>query len=535
MAIHNQGGQITGALQVLNKENDEIFNQEDIELLSAFTSMVGVCLENANAYAELQSERQSLEIKVIERTAELAMAKSETDQILNAVEEGLFLLYQSRDKYIIGAEHSLALASIFETDELRSKNFLHILTRFITKEVVNKTTLFLDLMFKIEKKQSFLLKLNPLNLVEAVFVSSGNMKFLKFKFERVVSNNSIDHLMVTVRDITEEVKLKEKLLESEEKIKREREIIYTILQSEPGTIEEYISGLEHDLESINTALKKGGCKDAGSSIALLTNLFRIVHSIKGNAALLNFSLLAQKANEIETRFGELINSQKAGYADLVEALFLCRSLHPFLMGLKHSLAKIQSFQGQKKATGQFERQLMKVVEKSAAESNKSVDLDFQNFDASLLPASNQKRWKDIVIQVVRNAISHGIEPVAERQLAAKEVTGKIFLSTASEEGGTRLTIEDDGAGMDEKKIAEKAIAMGIITSRQLETMDQSEILRLIFHARLSTSDKATDLSGRGMGMNIIDDALNSMGGSIEIETKRGVFTRFTFHFPGQVE
>lgn len=535
MPVHNQQGKIIGALQVLNKLDGGIFTHEDDELLTAFTAMVGVCLENARAYEELAAERNSLEDKVVERTAELAMAKAETDQILQAVAEGLFLLYKSGDNFIIGAGHSDALGTIFEQKELRSKSFLNAIAAFLEPQVIDKTRLFLELMFDAQKKQAVLLKLNPLATVKAAFPESGSTKYLRFRFNRVLDEGKpgsaavVDHLMVTVSDISHEMVLQQKLERTEEKNRRHMELLLAILQSEPATLSEFLNDLNLDLEQANQLLREEAGTDAAGRRNLLVDVYRVVHSIKGNSSLLNFESLTGLAHQIESQIDSLILSDAVETAQLSQIGERLDELGQLSEELRTWLDKIATFQaaisGQQKMDFLL-RSLQSSLEKAAFSQKKEILFETKNFQPDAIAPAVRKSVKDMLLQLVRNSAIHGIETPEDRIAAGKSREGHVELRSEIRDGRLVISLEDDGAGINIGKVADQLVHQKRVTPEALAEMGESDRLRLIFAAGVSTHDGVSEFAGRGMGMSIVSENARQIGAEIVVESVQGRFTRF---------
>ena len=138
---------------------------------------------------------------------------------------------------------------------------------------------------------------------------------------------------------------------------------------------------------------------------------------------------------------------------------------------------------------------------------------------------------DPLVHLIRNAIDHGIEPPEEREASNKSRTGKIVLSAAQEGNNIVIFVVDDGRGIDVEKIKNKAIEKGLITQKRAESMSTKELLDLIFLPGFSTADKVSDVSGRGVGMDVVKTNLSKINGSIDIYTQPGKGTRFTIKLP----
>ncbi|GAF26454.1 chemotaxis protein histidine kinase and related kinases [Moorella thermoacetica Y72] len=138
---------------------------------------------------------------------------------------------------------------------------------------------------------------------------------------------------------------------------------------------------------------------------------------------------------------------------------------------------------------------------------------------------------DPLIHLLRNAIDHGIEEPEVRLRQGKPRHGTVRLKAFHQENQIVITVEDDGAGMDAEKIKAKAIAKGLISPESAARLSRREALDLIFLPGLSTSDKVTDVSGRGVGMDIVRNHIEKINGTIDIRTTPGKGTCFTIKLP----
>jgi two-component system chemotaxis sensor kinase CheA len=138
---------------------------------------------------------------------------------------------------------------------------------------------------------------------------------------------------------------------------------------------------------------------------------------------------------------------------------------------------------------------------------------------------------DPLMHMVRNALDHGIEPADQRAAAGKPARARLTL-TATERGNrVRMTIADDGRGLDKPRILAKAIELGLIAPDAASSMSDAEIGRLILRPGFSTAEVVTELSGRGVGMDVVESTLQRLGGAIDVETTPGHGSRFTLTIP----
>ncbi len=138
---------------------------------------------------------------------------------------------------------------------------------------------------------------------------------------------------------------------------------------------------------------------------------------------------------------------------------------------------------------------------------------------------------DPLTHMVRNAVDHGIETPADRAAAGKPNPGTVRLGASHQAGQVVIEISDDGKGLDGEKVAASALAKGVITREQFQGMPERDKMALIFFPGVSTAQKVSDVSGRGVGMDVVKTNLDKLGGKIEIDSTAGAGTRFRIKLP----
>ena len=172
-----------------------------------------------------------------------------------------------------------------------------------------------------------------------------------------------------------------------------------------------------------------------------------------------------------------------------------------------------------------------IIRKMAIENGKEIELVIQGemieVDRRIL-----EEMKDPLLHLIRNCIDHGIEKPEERKLKKKYSKGTITLSITHKEGNKfEILISDDGAGISLDKVKSAALKLGVITSEEINKMEEKEVLSLIFRSGISTSSIITDISGRGLGLAIVRDTVEKLNGIISIETKQNEGTTFRIILP----
>lgn len=180
----------------------------------------------------------------------------------------------------------------------------------------------------------------------------------------------------------------------------------------------------------------------------------------------------------------------------------------------------------KKVFGRFPR----VVRDIARSMNKEVTLEMQGEDTDL-DKNLVEALADPLVHLVRNAVDHGIEQPAERAAAGKARAGTLLLSAEQEGDHIRLTIADDGAGMDAELLRRKVVEKGLMDADAAARLDERECYNLIFMPGFSTKAEISDISGRGVGMDVVKTRIAQLNGVVEIDSQLGKGTRIIIKVP----
>lgn len=174
--------------------------------------------------------------------------------------------------------------------------------------------------------------------------------------------------------------------------------------------------------------------------------------------------------------------------------------------------------------------LPRLVRDLAREEGKEVDFSVTGGDIEL-DRSILEELTDPLVHILRNAIDHGIEYPEERERLGKSSRGKITLNAYRERDLVILEVSDDGVGMDPHKIKESAISRGVIRKEQADLLSDDDLILLTFMPNLSTSKEVSDISGRGVGMDVVKTKVESLGGSVNLEAPKGIGTKVILVLP----
>ncbi len=474
-------------------------------------------------FLELAAQRRMLQ----QQNIELIAAKRNTDNIFENVEQGIFLIGQD---LAIKPQYSRSLSEMLSEENLVGRNLLEILKSGLDNNLKQSVEDYLQLLFNEEIDEHNLLELNPLWEMPYKIQASDEIKYLSFKFKRIYIDDELAELIVTVSDHTQRVTLRSQLHKVEAQSLRNLELV-KILDMEPSLVREFLYQTDQDLKKASQLMR-----DKNRTPETVEYIYRIIHSIKGNASLLGMDLIADKTHHIE----EIILSldiQPTALDDRMEELQgMFKELFQILNEIHQLIDKMKHFQKYFDRKSGYEGGILlkafsNLIENLGREYNRRFNFDYKEFDISLIPDGKLLLIKDVMIQLFRNAAIHSYQPSEERKKQGKPEEVTLSLSARKENGYLRITFEDDGRGLQYEKIKKRALESKKVTPAQLQKMDKSQIAEMIFLNGITTAGKADLTAGRGVGMNVIKSKLKEAQGNIEVESEEGEFCRFKITLP----
>ncbi len=215
-----------------------------------------------------------------------------------------------------------------------------------------------------------------------------------------------------------------------------------------------------------------------------------------------------------------------------ELRHLALELHRVNRGFERHLEELQDgiLDVRMVPLGQVFDKLARIVRQVAREHEKEVRLVVTGAETEVDKLIVEE-LSDPLMHIIRNAIDHGIESPKVRELAGKPTTGTLALNAFQKGNHVLIEIEDDGAGMNESKLLEAAVRKGMIAREVAGDISREETLNLIFAPGFSTSASVTDISGRGVGMDVVKTNISRLGGVIDVQSEHGIGSKFTITLP----
>ncbi|MEY4514334.1 MAG: hypothetical protein RLZZ450_6456 [Pseudomonadota bacterium] len=215
-----------------------------------------------------------------------------------------------------------------------------------------------------------------------------------------------------------------------------------------------------------------------------------------------------------------------------ELRYLSTELHRIARGFERNLTELQDgiLDVRMVPLGQVFDKLARVVRQAARDARKEIRLEVKGSETEVDKLIVEE-LSDPLMHLIRNAIDHGIEPVDRRLELGKPSVGVLSLNAYQKGNHVVIEVIDDGAGMDPARLTKRAIERGIIDADEAREMSRDDVLNLIFLPGFSTTDRITDLSGRGVGMDVVKTNISKLGGVIDIRSEVGKGTSVNITLP----
>lgn len=460
----------------------------------------------------------------------LQVARNEYVSILSNVSDGLFLIDREGK---VGGQYSAALEDILERRDLGGSRFVELLEHHLPPAALQSTRDFLELTFDKDKPFRMIERFNPLCDAEFAFASAdgdARAKHLQFLFKRIEGDAQVNQIMVLVRDVTKQKELAIEIEETRQKTNSEMELFYKILFVEPEMLAQFLEGARQDVASINQTLADKRLAPA----EVLKAIFRHAHAIKGDADMLGLDIIAGKAQELETGIAETAQKPAPESDDFLSLVLMLNDLKTAVDRIADVVGKWTVRRGDPDGGAvrdSLGSALDKLAQRVAARHGKRVALDCDLAAALSLQPEKRKKVQDILVQLVRNSVYHGIETPEERLRKGKPAAGAITIAARREGGNLRVNYADDGQGLDVDKIRRKAIQNKLVTAKEAEAMSERDVHALIFKPNFSTADEVGTSAGRGVGMDLVRQLLRDLGGRLTLASRRNASLRFELQLP----
>ena len=531
-----------------------------------------------------------------ETDAEADAARRETQEIMQTVSTGLFLL----DKDLkIGQQHSQALTTIMGTQDLAGENLASVLRGRISEKDLSTTKQFIEQLYNPRVKEKLVESLNPLNKIMLHDLSgeeSTDRRFLDFKFSRVYEDKEIARILVNVNDVSDAVYLEQRLERERSQNDMQIEMLTTILNVNPKIVKEFISNTKTYIEKMNDTLKNPGSSQQELE-RKLNAIYRDMHSLKGEASALKLHSFTKIATDAEDKLSALQAQPQLIGSDFLPLTVYLDDLYSLSNTIKKlgdridqaapsstqptAAARPKSAIAPAVAVSHPEETLHKTaapttisevaavasaalsghtlddidieagdfielndtpdnhqalyyrdfVQQIATRQGKKVELLSDSLGDVEIPEHLSKVVKEVSIQLLRNAVVHGIELPTIRIAAGKPAVGVINLHLQQDADKFLMVIQDDGQGINFDKIRDKLVSTGRFKSEAAAALNRSQLLKYLFASGFSTKFDVDEDGGRGVGLDVIRNQIKEHGGKLNVNSEFGKMTRFVITLP----
>jgi two-component system, chemotaxis family, sensor kinase CheA len=484
-----------------------------------------------------------------------AEAERQVDNLLGTVREGLFLV--TRDGRIGGA-HSDSLPALLHVPAPAGQSFEELLRPLVDDKTLLAASKYLGLLRKGKVNEELIESVNPLGQVEVSLPRAqgpAELRYLSFSFRRARGTaGSNDLVFGAVADVTERVLLQRELEQLRTDQDSHSALLLQLLRAGPLQLGAFLNSVDVGVRRCNALLRSPGTSQPELQ-QKIQGVFREMHTLKGEAAALGLQSFVQRTHSVEDLLDALRAQPALGGDDFVpavvrldelldhaqlvtsmqEQLVLARSTATAADDLppeRHGDTAVIASPGTSASPrpSGLEQSLQRLAKEITASGERAVRLVCEGLER--VPVEYQAPVRDLCIQLVRNAIVHGIEPTGARAAAGKPPVGTVrirFNDANAHEYS--LLVEDDGQGLSPERIRERALERGLLDAQQAAALDRSGAFRLIFQSGFSTAAAVTEHAGRGVGLDVVNSTVRECGGRIGLATATGKYTRFKTVFP----
>lgn len=490
---------------------------------------------------------------------QLSEARQETDDIMATVSDGLFLLDKDLN---IGGQYSLNLTSILGQKRIANRSLSDLLENVVAQRDLDVAKSFIGLLFDQRKKANLINDLNPLDKVETQISDDRgyfDTRYLTFNFSRVYDGKEIKKVLVGVSDITKQTELENRLEFERSQNEQQMDMLTSILHSDIGMLDSFIRHANGCNVKINDILKRP--EQSQASLKSKANaIFVEVHGLKGEASALKLDGFVSVTETFEEKLQHLKKQAKITGEDFLPLAVSLDELISVTNRMEGIIERLGSFAKQhsldaittsgvdnerkdhvatNKTTGEHEQQDAKLTEQAlthyysnfaqeiAERNGKEVSLAMRGLDKLVKNDSERVDvLKEVTVQMLRNAVVHGIETPEIRQANGKTTVGKLQIGYIENASLAELSIMDDGQGINYGKLRQKAVEMGLVSADKSQALQPKQLAAVMFSSGISTAEESNQDAGRGVGLDVIKERVKSLNGKISVHSAPGKGTKF---------
>jgi HPt (histidine-containing phosphotransfer) domain-containing protein len=471
--------------------------------------------------------------------------REQMGDILDTVKDGLFLLDQDLR---VGAVRSRALGVLLRRENLEGVHFEDLLRDLVPAKTLDTAVKYVKLLWGERANENLIRSINPLAEVEVSF-DRGNglrdVRHLEFEFHRVKGAQGVRQVLVSINDVTSRILLAREAADAQAGAQAQTEMLLGILKLEPAQLGGFLSNCKATLAQVNSILKVPA-RETAAYRDKVEQVFREMHRLKGEAATIGVTTVESRVHEFEDLLSGLRGREKLDGNDFLPLVVRLDDLLAHVASIRELLERLGEMRtaAQASVTQMMPTQhvpdtpqdlgttLANLAHRIATDQGKRVRLLSEGLER--IPAPYRRAVQDTVVQLLRNAVAHGIELPELRREAGKDEVGRIVVRFEAVTDGYQLTMEDDGAGIIAEDVRTAAVRRGLLTEAEAAALDVKSVLSLIFRSGFSTRDGADRDAGRGVGLDVVRRGAEELGGRVGVATSPGRATRFRVLLPAEL-
>lgn len=458
-------------------------------------------------------------------------AREETGRILGAVHQGLFLLTDERR---VGQQRSASLDQLFERPLLPGTDFNDFLDGITSPENASAARDYIDLLFDRKMKQSLLVQLNPLQEIELLPGprQRKGLTHLSFEFDQIREDGQVVALLVSVFDVSQKLRLERQLAGAEARADQEIALLLGVLDHNPNEIATFLHRTRDTLQLINGELQHiQPTRQAYPQ--LVDRIARIVHGMKGEAASLGCASISRAAHDFEDGLQPLRRRDDLAGDDLIPVAVALNGLLAEIAKVEAVIRRLQQFANHRDdqspggSLADSLRRIERYTLKVASDLDKPVRFESRAPALDQLPPEVASLFGEVLPQLVRNAVVHGIETPDERARLGKPASGLIRVELEQTTDGTlSLSVHDDGRGLSAARLRRVLADRQRYAPAEIAALSDEQVIATLFEPGFSSLDRADQHAGRGDGLFVVREAIRQLGVRLRIQSHPDSHTRF---------
>lgn len=503
-------------------------------------------------------------LRKLRKSAEEAYAaQRETNSIMKTVNEGLFLVDKD---YNIGSQYSSRLEEIVNQEEIAHKKLGELLDPMIPQSEAETVKEYIEQLYNPKVKERLIKDLNPLNELEVRSINKQGefeYRYLNFNFTRVYEGSEIASILASVSDVSRAVKLEKQLEKERTQNDHQLAMLTDILSADERVMASFIRHSNEATNNINNILKKPG-RRISDLRKKADDIFNYVHTLKDEAITLKMDNFVKMAETFEDKVSVLQNKRNLTGNDF---LALTVELEALIEDTNKADKLLRRLIGERtkseKQAGDIAETMAQTLDPAASEqatqaqaqpldfSNKALAEYFNELTLSLAKKANKniafravgfehledvadiEKLKELITQLIHHAVFNGIETPETRSSQNKNAMGVVRVQVVEHDANTlRISVDDDGQGLDIGKLRTLAVEQGILSQEQVNNLSDSQAQRLILHPRLSLQPQAsTNGNVETVSMEGVRERVRELSGQVGILSEKGKYSRFVIQLP----